>query len=346
MKKNVAYAVVLLVLIAIAGHFVWRNWEQNQVPPEQDFAFKHPDELQKIFLADKFGNKVTLTKEGDVWMVDGKYKVMPVKIDLLLRTLKEFRADLPVPKAAWNNVIKDLSVKSIKIELYTDAHGAPDKVYFVGSPTLSNNGNYMLMQLDGKVADQPFIVSVPGFIGDLSVRFFTHPVDWRDTEVFAYGIDEIKQVTINYPQQPDASFKLDVISKDSFLITGLQDSTDAQFQGRKLYKPGINKFLNSFSFLNAESFENNYVYKDSILSTGPFAEIEVTPKNGGSSKITFYYMPANRRTKEQIDRHGNEITIDPDHYYATFNNGEDFGIAQNFVFGKVLRKRADFYQSK
>ncbi|HXH17452.1 MAG TPA: hypothetical protein VNJ07_00085, partial [Chitinophagales bacterium] len=61
-----------------------------------------------------------------------------------------------------------------------------------------------------------------------------------------------------------------------------------------------------------------------------------------SKQMVVYHMPLNRRSKLQYDAQGNRLPYDLDRYYAVINNGNDFVIIQDFVFGKIFRKYSDF----
>lgn len=342
MKKNGIYLLLVLVLGAVAFYFYWQKKEESKTPADQAFAVENAEKLTKIFLADKNGRQVTLTRTDDGWLVNDKYAVMPVKIDLLLRSLEKVQVQMGIPQPAWDNVIKDLAVRATKVELYKNGQDKPYKVYYIGSIAPNYNANYALMFEDGKPAERPYMVSLPGFIGDLQVRYILDEKEWRDTKVFRYAPNDIKSIKLSYNFHPTNSFDLQVLGRDSFAILPL--GNEAPVTDKPLYKPGINSYLTFFQNLNVEAFENTYVYKDSILSEEPLATLTVTDTDNQTSAITLYRMRLNYRSKLQFDQHGQELEYDLDRYYATFNNGQDFGIVQQFVFGKVLRRRIDFYK--
>lgn len=340
MKKNLIYVAIAVVLALIVGYLVNQNSNQYAVGDDQNFKTTNIEDLERIYIAAKDGRTVKLDKHDDHWIVNDSFKAMPAKVDLLLGTLKSLVIYSPVADAARDNVVKELATHGLKVELYDDADDAPYKVYFVGKPDQGQNANSMLMQIDGKSARQPHMVHIPGFVGDLQTRFLLTATDWRDLSVFSYTLDEIKQVKYTYHEIPAASFSLTVEGGDNFTLQHPDNSTPAPQD--LLFKAGINKFLDSFSNLNAEAVTNEFAFKDSVLNGPKFATLTVTANNGESSELIMYRMHANRRTKTLFDAGGNPITYDPDHYYALFNNGKDFGIVQQFVFGKVLRQYSDF----
>jgi hypothetical protein len=340
MKKNLVYIIIVLVLAGVVGYLVYQENNKYAVGNDQDFSTAEVDDLERIFLAAKDGRTVKLDKQDDYWMVNDSFKAMQAKVDLLLSTLKGLTIYSPVPEAAEGTAIKELATHSIKVELYKDADGAPFKVYFLGKPNQGQDANSMLMQIDGKSARKPYLVHIPGFVGNLQTRFLLNTSDWRDLSVFTYKLDEIQEVNFMYNEYPEASFKLTTEGDDQYTLQNLANKTVAP--ATSLFKAGINKFLDSFADLNAESVENNFLYKDSVTNGPKFATLTVKGKDGSIQEMIMYRMHANRRTKLLYDKGGNAIEFDPDHYYALFNNGTDFGVVQQYVFGKILRKYDDF----
>lgn len=340
MKKNLVYIIVAIVLAGIVGYLVYQENNKYAVGDDQNFSTANVDDLERIYLAGKDGRTIKLDRHDDYWVVNDSFKAMQAKVDLLLSTLKGLTIYSPVPDAATDNAIKELATHALKVELYTDADGKPFKVYFLGKPNQSQESNHMLMQIDGKSARKPYLVHIPGFVGDLQTRFLLNTTDWRDLSVFTYKLDEIKEVNFVYNEFPEASFKLTIEGKDKYTLQHPSNNTPAP--DALLFKAGITKFLDSFSDLNAESVENEFIYKDSVLNDPKFATLTLKGKDGSTEEMVMYQMHANRRTKALYDQGGNPIAFDPDHYYALFNNGGDFGIVQQYVFGKVLRKYEDF----
>lgn len=343
--KNWIYVVIVLLLGAIAFYFFWQQAQDDKTPKDQAFAIASADDITKIFLADKYNRRVKLTRQDDkTWMVNDKYEVMPVKIDVLLRTMERLRVDMGIPQPRWDNVIKELAVSGIKAEIYKNGEPDPFKTYIMGSTVTNGNGNYALLFENGKPMEKPYIVSLPGLIGDLSVRYILDEKEWRDTKVFRYEIDDISAVKVDYTYSPENSYELVVHSRDSFIVNPLGDAVP--ITGKSLSVASISKYLSFFESLNAEAFENEFPGKDSVLSTEPLVTITVTDTDGDVEQLVMYRMGISRRSKMQFDPYGNELEYDRDRFYAIFNNGQDFGIVQDFVFGKVLRKRIDFYEKE
>jgi hypothetical protein len=193
--------------------------------------------------------------------------------------------------------------------------------------------------VNGNIAKRPYVVYIPGFNGNVVPRYFLDEKDWRDLNIFDFKMDDIKEVAVNWLQQPENSFTFIRAARDSFYMA-------ENAANEPLFKTGVNKFLNSFTFLNAEALENENPLKDSVLLQQPFLDIKVTPMKGDAVTIHFYHMAISQRSKTQFDEYGNEIPYDLDRYWATVDNGLGFVVVQDFVFGKILRKRQEFIAKK
>lgn len=324
----------------MTGYILWEQNEGQKIPEDKDFAVKHPEDLVKIFMADKYsGNTILLEKQGkNDWLLNGKYKAMPEKVDMLLSTVKGIQVNHPVPESQWDVVVKDLATNSVKVELYYDKE-QPFKTYFVGRPPLNSPGAFMIMQKDGITAKMPYVCHIPGYVAELKSRFFTDELDWRDLNVFRYKMDDIQEVSMYYPGSPKSSFR--IRQDDEEVVLSPYSDTLPQIEG-KINEAMIVEYLDFFSRLNAEGFAVNYEKKDSILGTTPAAVIEVKGKDNRHDKLEIFYMPLNKRSAMQYDPMGNEILRDQENYYA-LRNGQDFLTIQQFVFGKTFRKYPQFF---
>ena len=265
---------------------------------------------------------------------------MKPKLEVLLNTISSLKIKYPVPKAQLNYAISILATKSKKVEIYRNDEPNPYKVYHVGGTTADSKGTYMIMEVGGKVAQRPYVMTVPSFEGVLDIRYFTDEMEWRSTEIFDLPLDKIRSVSLNYANYPEHSFTITANSSDSFSVTPINDSIAIT---SPIYKEGVVKYLSSFEFLHAEAFRNSYVRKDSIINSGPYLTILVTDKDNRKREMIIFPMPLNKRSKTQFDRLGNQLKYDMDHYYALINDRQDFVSIQHFVFGKVFKKYSDFF---
>jgi hypothetical protein len=346
MKKNKLVIVITLILALFATYFIFKTTSGTLSKKLSDFAVTDTSSITKIFLSDKANNSVVLEKNmpGD-WKVNGKYKATNDGISVLLKTIMRLEVKEPVAKAARNNVIKRIAAIAIKVEVYQNVyridifgiklfqHEKLVKTYYVGDATQNMKGTYMLME----GADEPFIMHIPGFNGFLSSRYSSFEKDWRDHSMFNFALGDIKSVKLEFPAEPEKSYKIDAIEKGKYKLTSLyKNQLITDYDTVRLLD-----YLLGFEGINYEFLisDNKTHKKDSIIASTPFHILTISDYNGETTTIkTFHKAPNEGET--EID--GTPTRYDKDRLYAQFSNGKDFGLIQFYVFDKILRPVAYF----
>ena len=197
--KNIRVTfLIAFLLIAGACYFLFRNNFSNVREEDRNFAIDDTAAVTRIFLADRNNNSVKLDRKGPgEWILNDKYKTRQQGVSFILDCLKKIRVQSRVPKNSFNTVIKELSTTGIKMEVYAGGND-PIKVYFIGGSTQDVLGTYMMLEH----STVPFVTEVPGFNGYLTPRFSPVERDWTIPEMFNLKPEEIKSVTLEYPNQP------------------------------------------------------------------------------------------------------------------------------------------------
>lgn len=319
----VLFSITLLSMIAGCGS---KGTQKHEL---SNFKIEDTASIDKIFMADKSNRKVLLTKENGKWIVDHEF---PARIDLindLLILLKRIEVKQYVPKAALENVIKSLSVYSTKVEIYQK--GKLKKTMYVGGPTQDHLGTYML--LEG--SSVPFICYVPGFRGYLTPYFMPMPEEWRDRMIFAYHINEIQKVKMEFVNMPDQSYEVSH-DKGRFEIRLLKSNTPLHNFDTLAVKDWIKNFKN----IGFESFlEVNKTRLDSVTSNYGLYKITVTQTNGKERSVALYQIPLPPGT---INIYGNEEKIDVDRMYGIID-GKTLVLCQYFTFDPVTIPASFFF---
>lgn len=340
MKKN-RIAIIIVVLLGTASFWFIVNRKNGTIKPTlRDFAVEDTASINKIFLADKNGNTLTLERQQDAsWSVNGKYTARPDAIQMLLTTIKKIDIKEPIGKNAQDNVTKRLAAKAVKCEIYQD--GELTKAYYVGTETPDQTGTYMiLIDLETmKPSAKAFITYIPGFEGYLTTRYFTEEKGWKDRTVFHYIPTQIKSVKLESPEYPDQNYEVSVLGENKFEVKKLKDNTVLT----DLDTLAVKQYLSYFKQLNFESFEVELQPHqiDSTLKTKPLNVLTVTDTKGQSNKVTFYSRPNLKKILGQDEK---PILFDPVRMDALLGNG-DVVMLQYFVFGKVMPP-VDYFQKK
>lgn len=328
MKNKNLLALLIVFVLTVVVLFLFRNYQKGTIRQElKDFAVKDTASITKIFLADKKGNKIKLTKKAPgQWMVNDKFTARKDAISTLLFTIHSIEVDAPVSKAAYNNVLKEMATTGTKVEIYSANNLS--KTYYVGGTTPDYLGTYMM--LDN--SSTPFSMHIPGFEGFLTTRYFTEEHLWRSTGVFNYTPNEIKTVKVEYPQKPELSFQINSIGNNQFSLLALNSNTSIQ----NFDTMAVKEYLLNFKNINYEGIEVKMrkELKDSIRSLDPLHIISVTDNSGKVNSIkTYPKKPQEGETDEQ----GKPLVYDRDRMYGQLNNEEHLVLIQYFVFDKVLK---------
>ena len=338
MKKIIITSIIVIILAAVAVWLVRSKGNGTVDEKLKNFAVEDTSLVNKIYLVDKTGKNVTLTREGTgAWKVNNKYPARRDAINLLLGTIKTIEVKSIVGRKAQDNVVKQLASGATKIEIYQGDELA--KVYYVGRETQDGLGTYMLMvnEKTGQNSSVPFITYIPGFEGYLTTRYFTDENDWRERIVFRYIPTDIKSVKMDYPLNANEAFEVINKGNNTFDVRSLK--TNATIRGFDTL--AAKQYLSYYQDVQYEAVEKEVqkVQRDSILMTSPFAIITVTDIKGATNTAKLFYKKA---APEKLDVNGQPMKYDVDRCFGLINNGQDFVLCQYYVFGKLLQSPAYF----
>ena len=335
MKGNRLYLIIFIVLAALTLLLLNKDKFSSFKSELRNFAMADTAVIDKIFLADKQGNTVTLQRvHAGEWNVNGKFTANQSKINTLLETMKQLEVKFPVPEKDFNSVVADMATRSVKVEIYQK--GKLAKTYFVGIQTVDQLGTYMLMDK----SSAPFIMHIPGFNGYLNTRYFTREKEWKTKAMFDVPAEAIDYIKAEYPMEPQKGF---VLSADGSVVPLSEKATPLS----SLNKQFVQFYMASFRQLNYEGYDQafNAQKADSVSKLTPYCILEVKDKKGTRSRVRLFLKTVDGQTMQQFDEQtGKPLQIDPERYFALVNDEKDLVLVQHFVIGKVLRSYADFFE--
>ncbi|RYZ52502.1 MAG: DUF4340 domain-containing protein [Sphingobacteriales bacterium] len=330
MGKTLIYLLLLLILGAGVYYFIFSNRNDAFSTKEAGFTIRDTSGIHKIFLTRTSGEPILLQRTDSGWMLNGKYKARQAAVTQLLRTVYKQEAKFPVPEQAHDGVVKTLAGASIKVELY-GADGSVIRTFYVGNEAHNYVGTYMLLQ----GAKKPYVVQIPGFDGYLTPVYSTEIADWRSRSVFDAPKEDIESVTVEYPLNPRSSYTL--VNQPALKM----ENDPSVTAGLPLNARRANAYLGFFSNINCEGFINGVPFIDTVIASVPrFCVISLKTKSKGQQKLDVYFMPVNKRSKNQTTPVAEKY--DQDRYYGVMNR--DTMILQHHTFEKLMRGAEEFYQ--
>ncbi|MBK7388020.1 MAG: DUF4340 domain-containing protein [Bacteroidetes bacterium] len=334
MKKNTVILVIVIVLSVLAGWLIYSKQSGTIKETLRDFAVKDTAAVVKIFMADKSGNQVTLEKKNaDTWILNDKMDARPDAINTLLTTLKSLEVRSPVGKNAYNNVMKAIAAKGIKVEIYT-AEGISKTIY-VGGPTQDQLGTFMYLEN----SDLPFIIHIPGFDGYLTTRFIVKETDWIVKKVFRLADGELKSLKVTDREREASIYAIENNGNGTYRM-----SDESGNPINEVSQDKIISYLQFFSSINYEMEEMSLSQhqRDSIRAAVPFRSITLIKNDGTSTSIDLWRRPQLSSTVNKTNEAGQPYLYDIDRMTAKFQGDTNLIVVQYFSFEKLFRRIPDF----
>lgn len=332
MKKNKIVFLLFFILAAAAAYLYFSEQSSTVRSALSDFAVEDTASISKIFLVDNNKKSILLERvNADAWTVNRKYEARQDAVNVLLTTIQRVSVKAPVPKAAFENVVKQIAVKHVKIEIY-QGEEEPSKSYYVGHTNPEHTGNYMLLEN----SSVPFLMHIEGFRGFLTPRYFTNENEWRSTAVFNYGYGEISSVKLEYPGSPEKSFSVKETGNNRFSLVSLENNSEIPLYDTT----ALMKFIASFQKVHFEGFEEtkSAAFVDSVIRTAPVHIFTITDKTGNIKTLKTFLKPV---AEGSTDMEGNPTSHDLDRFYGLMDE-RDFVVLQYFVFDPLLKTADDF----
>lgn len=352
MKKRNIIIICAVVILGIITFAVVQT-KSKSATIEQNYHVSDVDAITKLYLSNKFDVNLLLQrvgKEGDdtLWLVNEKYPANQPLVDILLETLHDMRIRQHVNRNAVPNIIKNLSVNSIKVEVYQkvyfiDWFGGKLKLfpsekltttYFVGSETQDNMGTYMFREGD----KEPYIVHIPGFRGFLTPRFNPNPPLWRSRKIVHCDVQDLKSVRVEIPLVPEESFEV-LRNGETFDLKLLQSGTIvSQFDTAR-----VAQLLSSFSNLNFDEYASVVpkVELDTTFSRPPGFVLTITDMDDRVRNLKTYVKFADPELISEIESGNLSEIFDVNRQYAILDN-TDTVLIQYYVFDNILQPASYF----
>jgi len=341
MRKNRKSVIILVVLAVIAALMLFNNRGNSFREKDNVFAVSDTSNITRFFLADKNNNTVKIERStGGSWILNDKYAVNPAMVQTMLNTFFLIDVKAPVPKSTRNTIIRLMAGRSVKTEIYQKVyrinlfekiklfpHEKLTRTYYVGDVTRDNSGTFMLME----GAEDPYVITIPGFRGFVATRYSAMESDWRSHAVFNSRVPEISSVNVVFNEIPEKSFRVTNLDNRLFKIESLIDGRNiAQFDTTKVVR-----FLASFSSLNYETLldDMSQSKRDSILESIPTNEITLTDRFGKPQTLKLWKRKADPGA---VDMFGEPAEWDLERMYSLPYNSQYMVIMQYFALADVL----------
>lgn len=314
---------LLLLAVVILGALAWFVMARGGTPQrladgaeERQFAYAEIEDIHKIFVADRKGHSVTLTRGGETgWLADGKPANENVMKNLLSTIKLVDIQSLPTRKAV-PNMVKNLATQGILVQLF-DQRGNKLRGYYIGGSTNDETGTFAIME----GSENPYVVHQPGFTGNIRARFNLWDDEWRSKVYFRVDPDQVERFSIDYPKQQAKSFELEKVD-GSFVLRPLYETGQPVREVPQGIAEGILSRYEKYYVNRYENQDTPSIQRARELL--PFAIISVKETGQEAREMQLYPRYQGRtitndvKTGEYIEGGGLEA------FTAFINNGQDW----------------------
>lgn len=335
MKRTYILLVIFLLLGGLTTWYFYRDAPDKSSLLKEERTFKvDPAVIGKIFIADRYGQQTTLERNGDHWVVNGQYRAYDNAVDNLLDAVGRVEMDYKPPAAAVPNMVKSLSTQGLKVEIY-NRREQQIMAYYLGGTTQNERGTFIIRE----GFDQPYVAHLPGWSGNLRQRFTLYGDQWRDKAVFRAGLNEIEEVSVEYPQQKSQSFRILRDGRDWNVIPFYEITPRI---GRPEQEGAVETYLTEFESIFAETFQNENPQRDSLSNVLPFCSIHLKKQDGKVQEAHFFprYPKAVLNPETGLP----EPTGDVVERYSVLTHSGDFMVVQQVIFEPLFRPYSFFFQ--
>lgn len=327
MKRTLLLIGVFLLLFGLSYYLTAeRGPKKGLKDPSRAFALQENEDINRVFIADRTGRRLTLSIEEGAWMVNKKYPVRPWAIKHFLNVMKSLRLQFIPTEQAQEHIMRHMTAEGLKVEYYNKE--GKFKTYYVGGVTSDERGTYYLME----GYDIPYVIENPYGSGGLRQLYNLSEEDWRDKAIFNHGEGDIKKLEVNYPSYKNKSFVIEQ-KGSSYQVSPYYKTTSAS--KKPIKKGAIEAYLMNYKQIYSEGFENNYPRMDSIRSMVPFSVITLTNEAGEKHEVSLWPF------RKKDDGLFMQMTVE--RYFVDINE-DDFMLAQIYALREILRGYNFFFE--
>jgi hypothetical protein len=313
--RNILLAVVLFILLVLVFIIKGRSPFGKR---ESFFASEPEKQITRIELAQD-RDKLVLTLDEDIWLVNGKQVARKSPVTFILRILTEMKIKSPVSPELFESEIISKQIKPVRVKVYEKRRLL--KSFYVYKTTSNRYGNIMKM----KERTRPFIVHVPGYETDIGSVFITGELFWLPFTVFNVLPSEISTVTLENIADPASSFSIS--NTDSkYRLSDMKDFLSGWDSSR------VMRYVSYFTMVPFESwaFDISESEKNRLSSASPAFRISLRKSDGGEVVLSLW-------EKFQDGKK------DPDRLWGKTEDREEFLIIRYFDIDPLLKKISYFY---
>ncbi len=318
--------VLRSILISIALVIILLLLFKNRLPfgsGNSSFATGPEREITRVDFSEH-GKQLSLEKKGENWFVNDGPEARKSGILFILRILHEISIKSPVSSDLFKSEITGKGIDPVSVKVYENRKLLNSFLVYKTSSNIY--GNIMKIREGSK----PFIVSVPGYDGDIGSAFTLNELFWKPYTVFNLLPSEIESV--EFENLTDTS--------SSFIIKNRNHKYELSSLNHKLSgwdSALVTRYLSYFAWIPFEKWalDMSEDERNRVGSTQPLYIITVTASGGQKTVLSLW---------EKMKKEEGKLTLDSDRVLGRTQNSKEFFIMRYFDIDPLLKRRTYFFR--
>ena len=328
MKRNI---ITLLTGVLLIAFLAWISLKLMSNKGKSDselieFAISDTTKISQIIITDAQSNKITLVNKNGLWTEDNGDCVSQQNVSFILDAAKNIEFKGYLPENSTRKFTELMASQHTIVEFFVSGEWV--KTWYIGPSSQDHYGQVMLLEnSDEGKSNRPVMMRIKGLKGIIEPRFFADKRKWMCTNVFALSVDEIKNVNIQFFDEPSRSFS---VKKDHQNFIVKQGGNPLKF----VDTANVYRYLQAYKKIHfaLPNYEMTPRQCDSIKKSMPFCKLQVTQTNGKSTLLKLYRIKAKEQERNEF---GELVNMDMNNFWCILPNGQ-LVKCQYFVFNPLL----------
>lgn len=321
MGRKLIISVTLTLIGGLALFLITRS-RSPFGKSNSSFASEPEQEITAVDLS-QGGKSISLNKNGNEWLLNGKKETRKSAVFFMLSILEEIKIKSPVSPDMFRKDITSGGIEPVKVKVYENRHLL--KSFLVYRTRSNIYGNIMKIKRKSK----PFIVYMPGFEGNIGSVFTTNELYWQPYTVFNLLPSEISSVY--FENTGDASESFSITNKGHYFT--LSDE-NGELSGWDTSR--VKRYLTYFVRIPFETwdFESDAEDVKLVRDQEPLYRISVSTVTGKKIVLTLW---------EKWKTENGKKVPDSDRMLGKTGDNDELFIIRYFDIDPLIKKKSYFY---
>ena len=327
-KIFIRYSWFLLLVVIAIYYLFFRSIPGTLKSSWKAFAVKDTASISSVILSND-SSSLMLSRSDKGWILNNSYSTRPEAIQALFNVIVRLDSRSPLPRSVSDSLNQLIQSKGINIKILDNTNIIKEYNLF----TTKTLGLGTIGRI--KDAEVSFSLELIGFHDDIYSLFVLEPDYWKSNKLFVATLDQISNVEVEIPENPEKSFAIS-LNKDGINLK-------AAYFDKKIEKFDTGKVISFLYNLTNLSYEKllkkkSIEEKAAIVLSQPNQIFTISLTNGNKLVLKTYPIPID----EYRDEFGRTIKFDLNKLYISFNNDAIIAVASYMVFDPVLKDLSSF----